>query len=122
MARDSVSRSAVLAQRRFQSDALDAHITAAELHSLSHDQLVRLAVELRQRMELLDEEFHLWGRHHEVATDGLNAQVHRAMVELRHFLLFLEERVLRHRLRLRRAGQAPESARPARSSRPSHVA
>jgi hypothetical protein len=95
---------------------------AAELHSLSHDQLVRLAVELRQRMELLDEEFHLWGRHHDAVTDGLNAQVHRAMVELRDFLLFLEARVLRHRLRLRRAGQAPESARQARSSKPSHVA
>lgn len=122
MADDASSRPAVLAQRLFQSDALDAPISAADLRALSYDQLMRLAAELRQRLDLLDQELVIWASQGEKAINGLHAQVHRSMVELRHFLLFLEERVLRHRLRLRRAGEAPVPVSPARSSGSTEVA
>lgn len=122
MADDSSPRPAALAQRLFQSDALDAQIGAADLRSLSHDQLMRLAVELRQRLDLLDQELEIWASQGEKAINGLHSQVHRSMVELRHFLLFLEERVLRHRLRLRRAGEAQVPVSPARASGSSEVA
>lgn len=122
VADDSLPRPALLAQRLFQSDALNAPISAAELSALNHGQLVRLALELRGRIELLDEELRQMGYRGKGAMGGLHLQVHLAMVELRHFLLFLEERVLRHRLRLRRAGQAPESARAAPCSGAGSVA
>jgi hypothetical protein len=98
---------ALLAHRVFQSDALDIHITAGELRQLTHDQLVRLALELRHRLELLEEELKMLDRQCESAAGGLQLEGLRAMEELQHFLRFFEERVLRHRLRLRRQGQAP---------------
>jgi hypothetical protein len=111
---------AALARRPFQSEVLDVHITAAELNQLTHDQLLHLSVELRQRLDLLEEELKMLGRQCETVGGDLKADVHRAMVDLRHFLLFFEERVLRHRLRLRRDGKA--SARPDGASSATDVA
>lgn len=72
MADDSLPRPAALAQRLFQSDALDANVSAAGLSALSHGQLVRLAVELRGRIELLDEELRRMGCRGKGAMGGLH--------------------------------------------------
>ena len=100
--------------------ALDAHFTLADLRRLTHDELVLLAVELRHRLELLEEELQELGRQWQAARGDVADEIYRAMVDLRHFLLFFEDHVLRHRLRRRRDGQT--GTRAGDPPRPGEVA
>lgn len=99
-------QTAAFARRVFQSDVLDAHLSLADLPLLSHGDLVRLGKEVRHRLQVLEAELQLFGRQSETASHGVTADVLRAMADLKGFLGFFEERVMHHRLQLRRAGKA----------------
>jgi hypothetical protein len=99
-------QSQALARRMFQSDVLDAHVSLADLRLLSYEDLVRLGQEVRQRLQVLDAELPMFGRQCETASHGVSADICLAMADLKQFLSFFEERVMHHRLRLRRAGKA----------------
>lgn len=93
------------ARRIFQSDALDANVALADLPRLSHPDLVRLGQEVRLSLQLLDAELQMEGRQGQSASQGVMADIHRAMIDLKHYLSFFEERVMYHRMRRRREGQ-----------------
>ena len=81
-------------------------MSLADLRRLDHQDLVRLGQEVRQRLQVLDAELQMFGRQCETTSHSMPADICRAMTDLKQFLSFFEERVMHHRLRLRRAGQA----------------
>ena len=84
----------------FQSEVLDAHISLADLRRLSRDDLASLALEVRGRLALVQEE--LVACRAGAPCSGLEASVVPALADLEAFLSYFEQRVQRHRQRLPR--------------------
>lgn len=97
------SRASSQALRLFQSDALDTHLSLADLRYLAPADLVRLAQELRLRLRLLDVE--VAACRCQSASGGVSARVASALSDLRHFLIVFEARVTYYRLRQRRSAR-----------------